>query len=378
MIYKNNSRTIKDIYQMFTDEALVVDESYQRRSIWGEADKIRLVETVLLKLIIPELFFWKASTDPDTGESIVHIVDGQQRINALIDFINGNFKLKEQSLLEEDSKVSWGNKFFNDLSSDDKTSVWNYPLMVIEIAQEASRADIVKMFRRLNLTDYNLNDQERRNSIQGEFAALAKELSENSFWERHKLFNNTDIKRMKDVEFCASIILLCKEGIIDQTDQKPLNTAYEDLQVDYKTAKDDKEKILRAISLVEKFISKVTINFLKRKAQLYTLFSLIFDAIGSGMDIGEKQYEQFRKFVPLYVHFDNNYALPVEASDEEKVLFDLLKQYKLASSEGLNKHTNRMIRFTVLKTFLFSITNQQMEKQMELLNKLKKHSESKK
>jgi uncharacterized protein with ParB-like and HNH nuclease domain len=36
---------------------LVVDDSYQRRSVWGEKDKIRLIETILLNLVIPELFF---------------------------------------------------------------------------------------------------------------------------------------------------------------------------------------------------------------------------------------------------------------------------------------------------------------------------------
>ena len=36
-------------------------------------------------------------------------------------------------------------------------------------------------------------------------------------------------------------------------------------------------------------------------------------------------------------------------------MFDWLKKYKLASSEGLNKHTNRMIRFNVLKDFLFNL-----------------------
>ena len=39
-------------------------------------------------------------------------------------------------------------------------------------------------------------------------------------------------------------------------------------------------------------------------------------------------------------------------SDDEKIIYDMLKKYKLASSEGLNKHTNRMIRFNVLKYFL--------------------------
>ena len=55
------------------------------------------------------------------------------------------------------------------------------------------------MFNRLNLTDYNLNDQEKRNSKSGEFASLARELSDDSIWEQKHLFTTSDIKRMKDV-----------------------------------------------------------------------------------------------------------------------------------------------------------------------------------
>lgn len=55
--------------------------------------------------------------------------------------------------------------------------------MVIDIDPAATRADIITMFNRLNLTDYNLNDQEKRNSMSGEFAALARELSDADIWE---------------------------------------------------------------------------------------------------------------------------------------------------------------------------------------------------
>ena len=51
--------------------------------------------------------------------------------------------------------------------------------MIIEISQESTKEEIVQVFRRLNLTDFNLNDQEKRNSISGDFAALARDLSEN-------------------------------------------------------------------------------------------------------------------------------------------------------------------------------------------------------
>ena len=85
--FNDNRKTINEISTMFNEGNLIVDDTYQRRSVWSEKDKIRLIETILLNLIIPELFFWKAETDPETGISITHIVDGQQRIKAIYSFI---------------------------------------------------------------------------------------------------------------------------------------------------------------------------------------------------------------------------------------------------------------------------------------------------
>ena len=99
--FTDTRKSIKEITSMFEEGSLIVDETYQRRSVWGEKDKVRLIETVLLKLVIPVLFFWKAETDPDTGKSITHIVDGQQRIKAICSFVNNEFKLKKQYLLDK-------------------------------------------------------------------------------------------------------------------------------------------------------------------------------------------------------------------------------------------------------------------------------------
>ena len=62
--------------------------------------------------------------------------------------------------------------------------------------------------------------------------------------------------------------------------------------------------------------------------------------------------EKLKNFVKLYSVFDNDMDMHGKLSDEEKNIYDMLKKYKLASSEGLNKHTNRMIRYNVLKDFL--------------------------
>ena len=369
--FTDNRKSIKEISSMFDDGGLIVDDTYQRRSVWSEKDKIRLIETVLLNLIIPVLFFWKADTDPDTGASITHIVDGQQRIKAICSFINNEFKLKPQYLLDATSKVKYANKYFKDLESDDKKAFWNYPLMVIDIDPAATRSDIITMFNRLNLTDYNLNDQEKRNSMSGEFAALSRELSEEAIWEERHLFSASDVRRMKDVEFCASLILLYRKGIIDQTDQAALNQAYEELQEGYIDAERDKAAVLEAIDIIPRFfISDSVTKFLKKKTQLYTLFSVMFYMRRNDLEVSQEQLDNLQQFVDLYSVFSNDIDLTGNVDENEKTLFDWLKKYKLASSEGLNKHTNRMIRFNVMKDFMFRMNDELREAETTLLKKM--------
>ncbi len=371
-IFTDTRKSIKEISSMFESASLIVDDTYQRRSVWGEKDKIRLIETILLNLIIPVLFFWKADTDPDTGASITHIVDGQQRIKAICSYINNEFKLKPQFLLDDSAKNKYANKFFKDLDTEDKKAFWNYQLMVIDIDPTASRSDIITMFNRLNLTDYNLNDQEKRNSMSGEFAALARELSEAPIWEERHLFTTTDIKRMKDVEFCASLILLYRKGIIDQTDQTALNQAYDELQENYKDAENDKNAIFAAIDLISQFfISDEVTKFLKKKTQLYTLFSVVFYMQRNSITVSEEQLYNLKQFVDLYSVFNNDMDLDNQIDEQEKILFDWLKKYKLASSEGLNKHTNRMIRYNVMKDFMFNMTAELAIAEQTLLGKMK-------
>lgn len=355
--FSTNFETIKSIYTKFNRGDLIVDHSYQRRSVWGEKDKVRLIETILLNLVIPELFFWQASIDPETGDSVVHIVDGQQRIKAISSFIKDEFKLKESILLEEESRSRFGSCYFKDLSDDLRSQFWTYKLSVVEIDPVATKEDITRMFRRLNLTDYNLNDQEKRNSLSGEFASLSKEIAEFEFWENYNLFKASDIRRMRDIEFCSSLLLLCRKGIIDQSDQTALNEAYENLQSNYDDADNDRNFIENAIKIVEIFIkkSKETRSFLRRKTHLFTMFSLAFYSLRELKIITDDNVERFSLFVNLYSYFKDDDKFRDDLSNEEKELYDEIKKYKMAASEGLNKHSNRMIRYNVLRKIIFDM-----------------------
>ena len=346
--YTRTSFKLQQVKSMFEKEQLIVDTSYQRRTVWSDADKCRLIETILLGYIIPELFLWDAETNPDTGLTLTHIVDGQQRVNAIFEFAQNDLLLKKDYFTTDEAKEKYGDKKFNDLSSEEKVLFWKYEISVVQIKDE--NIDRIKMmFYRLNLTDYDLNDQEKRHGASwGKFADLANEISSIDFWEEYRLFKAHDIRRMKDVEFCASLILLIRKGVIGQTTQKTINDAYIDYSEDYPEYKEDSIFLQKLIKIIDGILNEVNLKFFRRKTQLYTLFSLVKYLCNKNINIDEALIGKIDKFTIDYLGFKNDTHTPIT----EGTYLDKISTYKLASSEGVNKLRNRNIRLKILKDIL--------------------------
>ncbi|WP_314978294.1 DUF262 domain-containing protein [Campylobacter rectus] len=354
--FSRNSIKISDIYSKFNNEEWIIDKSYQRRKVWGIKDNIRLIETILLELVIPEIFIWDCDTDPTTGKTITHIVDGQQRINAIFEFIQDKFKLQSKYLISTDIKELYGDLTFSKLPNEIKKIIWLYEISVVNLSSTFSLDEIKNMFYRLNLTDYSLNEQEKRNSMDSVFGQAAESLADLDFWTKHKVFSPKDVRRMGDVEYCSSILLLCREGIVDQTKQETLDQLYTDFVDEYPDRDKDLEKVTNAIDHINAIITSETESFSSKKIQMFTLFALAFDFIDNATIITDEIKRNFVQFVKTYSAFKNEYELNLSTEEERKV-FEMIKKYKLASSEGVNKISNRMIRFEVLKKILLNTEN---------------------
>ena len=366
---------ITAIYNGFKDGTLIVDRTYQRKTVWGPKDNIRLIETILLNLIIPEIFLWDFDTDPNNGETITHIVDGQQRINAIFDFIAGKYKLQKKYLTDTEIQEKYGDKYFEDLADETKKAIWSYEMSIIYLDKDFSLDEVRKMFYRLNLTDYNLNEQEKRNSLNSKFGDASEKLANEKFWDLYKVFSPRDIRRMQDVEYCSSILILAREGIIDQTKNERIDQIYKEFCEDYSDEYIDIEKVHNAMELIKKITCGETNGFVNKKIQMYTLFSVMFDFEENRIEVSEVIIHMFATFVQCYIMFKNEYDLQGESIEEQKVI-EYLKKYKLASSEGVNKLGNRMIRFEVLKKLLLQVDNisvndlKKVQQKMERLEKI--------
>lgn len=363
-LFIRNTKTIQEVNRDFKEGKLFADPSYQRRKVWNDQDKVRLIETILMELVMPEVFFWTTDRDPDTGFASTHIVDGQQRINTIVDFISGEFSLNERYLMNDEIKKCCGKKTFRELDELYKNKIWEYPISIVQIDTECTIADIKELFYRLNLTNYNLNQQEKRNSKDSVFGDKCEALSTYDFWEKTKLFSSTDAKRMRDVEYCCSIYILANEGIVDQTNGKKINNYYDDYRDEFDIDDTLKNKILCAMDVIEDVLDKSTISFVSKKAQMYTLFCVVFKMLDEDKTFDDF-FEKVKMFILAYSKFRNEF---VEDYTDEllSAVYSDIKKYKLASSEGINKVANRTIRFEIL----YKICVEEDDKYFAALNKI--------
>lgn len=83
--------------------------------------------------------------------------------------------------------------------------------------------EIAKLFLRLNRTNTTLNPQELRNAeFNGEFLRLAEEIAQNEFWDNYKIFTQSDIRRMQDIQFISTLLIFLRMGIEQDNTQNQL------------------------------------------------------------------------------------------------------------------------------------------------------------
>lgn len=339
---ENDKKNTKWIVDAIKEELIYVDNTFQRRYVWLEKHQIKLIETILLGYCIPEIYIWITDTDATTGDTKYSIIDGQQRIGALINFINGKFKLKASELDNTDSR--YANKYFDELDDEDKKLIWRYSFSMRVLKPEVHRDDIVKLFLRLNSTDKSLNPQELRNAeFNGYFLKLANEISNIEFWEKNKIFSVNDLRRMKDIEFISSILIFLRLGIEAETTQVTLNKVYDLFNEKYDEYDDDKKTVIEILAEINKLINDnyEASKIITKVTHLYTIVIVAYTAIKINGGFTEDNIVRFKEFC-------KNYNKPEIDGKTNR----LIEMYKKLSLEGTRRKNNRIERVEILREIM--------------------------
>ena len=164
-----NNEKIVEIYQKLQSGRLNIAPEFQRKLVWRRQHKIEFIETILKNFPFPEIYLAPEKVDIDKLELRDMVVDGQQRLTAIKEYILGTGAFAQPSSISS----------FAQLDSRAKEDFLNYEVS-IRYLKNASPEQIKEIFQRINRTDYSLNRMERFHAAWGdsELLCLAKQVIE--------------------------------------------------------------------------------------------------------------------------------------------------------------------------------------------------------
>ena len=165
---------------VFTSDNYQLQPKYQRRITWDSKKRSKLIESFIMNVPIPPVFVYETDFDK------YQVMDGLQRITAVIDFYSDGYALEG---LNQWSELN--GKKYSQLPQKVKEGIDRRQLSVITLLKESSKSlaqeeEMKKMvFERLNTGGVTLEDQEIRNALYGgPFNDLCIELSSNDSFRR--------------------------------------------------------------------------------------------------------------------------------------------------------------------------------------------------
>lgn len=195
-----SNKMISELIGMIRREELILQPEFQRKLVWNINHKSAFIDTILKGYPFPEIYLSQSGIDFETLKSQQVVVDGQQRLSTIMQYVEG---IPEQK---------WkGIPLFKDLSTDQKNDFLNYNVVVRNL-QDASEEVVKEVFRRINQTKFNLEQIEIQNALyDGEFISVAKEIVTLNNLENFPVFSDIDISRMSDLNF----VLLCMSTLLE-------------------------------------------------------------------------------------------------------------------------------------------------------------------
>lgn len=303
---------------------LIPDAYFQRNLVWREIHNKDFIKTILLGFPFPQIFISKGKVDVASMTTISCIVDGQQRTNAIIKYIENKFDVD--------------GKFYNQLSAEEQSDFLKYEVAVIELDLENDDPKVLEIFQRINRTSNALTIIEKMASefSTSEYMLVAKLLGDQIDVEREEdnddfkedpnipadffvwakkqkvkkfqqLMTEKNIFSARDIAKKAHLMHILNIMTTVLTDFFNRNERTNDFLIDYATAFEQKDELIKKLELTATYILKLKLS-LKPKSYWYNksnIFSLIVaisnhieDIDSIDMDILKEKLEFFGQNAP--------------------------------------------------------------------------------
>jgi len=206
--------TLNGIVEMWNNKSISIPE-FQREFVWSIKQSSLLIESFLLGLPVPPVFFYVDHENRNL------VIDGQQRILSVVYYFDGYFgaeslhgKRKVFRLKGLDERSPYFDKKFEELDGADRRKLENsVVLRAINVRQLSPKKDstsVYHIFERLNTGGTPLQPQEVRNCVfRGDIVKTLKELNLDINWR--KIIGKPLLDRhQRDVELILRLFALSR------------------------------------------------------------------------------------------------------------------------------------------------------------------------
>jgi hypothetical protein len=172
--YDTRDYVVGYLVEQFKADEFYVPESYQRKFIWTEHNKCFFIESVLMGLPIPFMFF------SDTPDGRIEIVDGAQRTQTLVQFVQNDLELNGLEVLTKSNGFT-----FTELDPSVQRRFLNTNIRVVYLEQGTTETTRQEIFKRINVSGIKVKPAEiRRGAYIGKFKDFLEECAENKLFKQ--------------------------------------------------------------------------------------------------------------------------------------------------------------------------------------------------
>lgn len=332
--WKSTQHPISDVRDWKKRKELEIQPDFQRRSVWSEHARISLIDTIIKDIPMPKIYISQRIKNESTYRVVI---DGQQRIGAILDFLSNQFPLAAPYTGELEGK------FFKDLDDDQKGELLGYQLDFYEVSGYSDQ-ELREMYGRVNRYTIVLNKQElRRADFPGDYLDISENLSLNKYLDEAKIFTPANRKRLGDVEYISELLAILIDGIQDKKGSLDLfYIKYSSWEKEHSSRIQQKfHSIIEDIKFIfdEDELPLRSSRF-KQKSDFYSLFSAINELHNEG--------RKLRKETVSYLREDFKELSQLIAPDAE----GKYGEYAIKCVSDANSSSSRLWRTTFLKNVL--------------------------
>lgn len=290
--------SISEIYQKIQKDSLYLDPVYQRQKIWKKDKQTAFIESLYMGIIVPPIYVVETSSKDVLKPNTYEVVDGKQRLTAIMEFLNGKLQLVEKSL---EYYTDWfgGRKFeqIREEHEEETNEMLSSVLDIYVITSNSPEFTKYDIFSRLNKGAEKLKVNEIRKAIYRSdmlryIEEYVNDKVEKEDMQYFSVFTPNDIKRYEDFgRFFKSIAFYVrsdiKKGVVNGYNSRPremINDVLHDIQQDEIVINDrDLQIILDSTIELEELLQK--------ESGRECLIDAMIPFVVEGYDVKEKLHD---------------------------------------------------------------------------------------